>query len=216
MPEPVTITSGSLFRDTLRDYPIVFTMFHDSGIASRVMIPLFESACNDYASSSRAFVKIRMKDFPGIASEYKVKEAPTFIAFKKQERVGTVSSPDSRRLADLVEKHSKPSCSFSSKSKSSKCDYLMMKLEETRLKKQLLAIQDKQEKHKLEHPDPTRTKVSEYMNRSGPIEVLRQKCRPSRDGYRGRSYSSYVDYDDDDDSNLDSGSPDTDGYFEEY
>jgi len=151
------------------------------------MMPLLETACNAHASSSTAFLKIDVQNFPGIVSEHSVKGIPTFLALKKGEPVGMVAGADSRKLADLVERHSKPaSLPDSSKPKSSGDEHVKLKQEEESLKKKLLAIQNEQKKLKGNSDSHT-------IDRSAAHSIRRRSYSYTRPGYGGRGYWIYVD-----------------------
>ncbi|KAK5941215.1 hypothetical protein PMZ80_006492 [Knufia obscura] len=108
MSRPVQMSSGPYFRDTLRDYSMVFAMFYKcSDVNTRAMLAIFESLCEEHSTPSVAFVKVKKDDLPGLCVEHDIPRntSVTFAAFKNERKVGMTDGTNSKELERMVESH---------------------------------------------------------------------------------------------------------------
>lgn len=108
MVKVVQITSGPYFRETLRDYSTIFAMFYISDhISAKVMLPIYESLCDEHSSPSVAFVKVDKEGLPGLCTEHDIPRDTnlTFAAFKNNDSVEIVEGQSSRGLERFVERN---------------------------------------------------------------------------------------------------------------
>lgn len=106
MSKPVHISSGSYFRETLRDYPTVFVMFHKCpDLATRAMLPIFESLCEEHTTPRVAFIVVKKDDLPGLCVEHHIPRSTnlTFAAFKNECKVGMTDGTKSTDLERMVQ-----------------------------------------------------------------------------------------------------------------
>ncbi|KAK5085129.1 hypothetical protein LTR70_008083 [Exophiala xenobiotica] len=101
MSRPVHMSSGSYFRETLRDYPTVFAMFYKcSDLSTRAMLPIFEFLCEEHTTTRVAFVMVKKDDLPGLCVEHRIPRSTnlTFAAFKNERKVGMTDDTFDQRL----------------------------------------------------------------------------------------------------------------------
>lgn len=111
MSRPVHMSSGSYFRETLRDYPTVFAMFYKcSDLTTRAMLPIFESLCEEHTTTRVAFVMVKKDDLSGLCVEHRIPRSAslTFAAFKNERKVGMTDGMNSEDLESMVQTYIRP------------------------------------------------------------------------------------------------------------